>query len=375
MRVCIIQPVMKAYRIPFFLSLAESLQREGVDLRVQYGRPWPAEAARGDNSVLPVPLGCETENICLAGRRLLLQPTIRPWWGADLVVVEHANKHLHNHLISVLRHRAFGRLAYWGHGRDRQGDPESFGERIKRKTLHLADWWFAYTKGAASYIAGQGFPEDRITTVQNAVDTQALRRATEGFSIENRNAALARRGWGPGHVVGLYCGSLYQNKKLDFLVDASRRVHQVFPEFRLLVVGGGEMSPWIREQAALYPDWLRYEGPKFKEDKVECLAISRFFMHPGATGLAILDSFAAGLPFLTTELASHGPEIEYLDAGVNGCMSAHDPTAYATEVGRLLSDPVLLGTLRSGALNSAGLYSIESMVGNFTKGVMACLAR
>lgn len=366
---------MKGYRLPFFHALAGRLAAAGTGLVVQYGRPWPAEAARGDNVVLPPPLGHEAPNWRLAGHRLLLQPTVTPWWGADLVIVEHANKHLHNHAIALLRGRAYGRLAYWGHGRDRQGDPASAGERWKRRTLRHADWWFAYTAGAAAYVADAGFPAERITAVGNAVDTRALRDALAAWTPERRVAARVARGWSPDDRVAVYCGSLYPNKRLDWLVEAAARVHAARPDFRLLVVGGGPMAGWMAGQAAAHGGWLRYEGPAFGDAKTEALAIADLWLNPGLVGLGILDAFVAGLPLLTTDVPVHSPEIEYLEPGRNGLVSATGAEPFAAAVLALLADAPRLARWSRAAREDGERHGIETMAANFAAGVQACLGR
>lgn len=374
-RVCIVQPVMKNYRVPFFQLLQRQLAADGIDLVVQYGRPSRREALRGDNVALPPPLGHESAVWPWPGARLVWQPALRPWRGADLVVVEHANKHLHNHLLALLRHRAFGRFAYWGHGLDRQADPQAAGERWKRRSLHQADWWFAYTAGAADYLAAQGFAPGRITTVQNAVDTRALRDALAAWTPERRVAARVARGWGRDDRVAVYCGSLYPNKRLDWLVDAGRRLHEAVPGFRLLVLGGGPQAGWMSEQAATHAGWLRYEGPAFGDAKVEGLALADLWLNPGLVGLGILDAFVAGLPFFTTDLPLHSPEIEYLQPGVNGAVSAPGAAAFAAEVQAALADAPKLARWSAAAREAGRQYGVETMAANFAAGVRACLGR
>jgi glycosyltransferase involved in cell wall biosynthesis len=99
------------------------------------------------------------------------------------------------------------------------------------------------------------------------------------------------------------------------------------------------------------------------------------FLLPGAVGLAILDSFAAGLPLLTTELPDHGPEISYLSPGSNGLITAHDPQSYADATIDLLRSPQKLARLRSGAIASSSLHSIENMAENFRLGILDCLSQ
>jgi len=110
-------------------------------------------------------------------------------------------------------------------------------------------------------------------------------------------------------------------------------------------------------------------GPKFGREKAELLAISDVFLLPGRVGLAVLDAFAAGLPMLTSRIPFHGPEIEYLEEGVNGLMTDPQPEAYAAVVSSVLSVDGDLNRLRTGAKASAEKYSIEKMVANFRTGI------
>lgn len=371
--VCIVQPVLKQYRVPFFLELQKTLAADNIRLAVVYGTPWRGEAERGDHAELPAPLGKRVASTMLFGR-LLWMPVLRPWLRADLVVVEHANKHLLNYLLSVLRGLGLKRLAFWSHGRDRQADQGSLGERFKRRMLHWADWWFAYTAESAAYVAAQGFPAARITVVENALDTAALRKDLESVTEAEILAMRETLGWFAGERVGLYCGSLYPNKRLDLLFEAAERVHREIPEFRLLVIGGGPLSGEAENFAATH-DWVRVVGPRFGHEKSVMLRLSCMWLNPGALGLGILDAFCAGLPMLTTRQPTHGPEIEYLEHENNGLLLDDSPQAYAEGMVRVLRDADLGMRLAAGAGASARRYSIETMAKNFAEGVNACLSR
>lgn len=372
-RVCIIQPVMKQYRISFFSKLNELLVSDGIQLQVVYGTPWPQEALRNDHAELAPPVGRKVPSRMLGGK-LFWMPVARPWLEADLVVVEHANKHALNFLLAAMQCLRLKRVAYWGHGRDLQATPDSLGERYKRRSLHWADWWFAYTGDAARYVAGQRFDPARITVVQNAIDTAELRSQLAGVSDETRAALRTRLGWPEDSRIAVYCGSLYPNKRLDWLMEACDRVYQQRPSFRLLIVGGGPMAPeveaFVRERK-----WAHWAGPRFGQEKADYLGAAELWLNPGLVGLGILDAFCAGLPLLTTDLPLHGPEIEYLEDGRNGLMVAPDPDAFAQAITGLLDDPARLAAMRTAAELSSRRYSIETMAENFATGVKQCLGR
>jgi L-malate glycosyltransferase len=172
--------------------------------------------------------------------------------------------------------------------------------------------------------------------------------------------------------VGVYCGNLSPNKELDFLFAAAKIVRQAIPQFSLLVIGNGPLREKV-EVAATRDGFIRYLGPRMGREKALLLRMSDVFLLPGAVGLAILDSFAAGLPFLTTAGPNHGPEISYLRDGYSGLITSHDPAAYAEAVVKVLSDPSLAKRLAEGAMLSGQDYSIQAMVENFRSGILECL--
>lgn len=372
-RVCIIQPVMKQYRLPFFMALERSLAAHGIGLIVVYGTPWASEAGRGDNVRLPAPLGHEVKSHYLFDR-LLIQPVLGPWLDADLVIVEQANKQALNYLLLALRSLGLKKLAFWGHGRDMQAHPSSLGERFKRAYLKRVDWWFAYTQGARDYVAGQGFEPQHITPVENAVDTRGMREELSAITSAERAAALVELGWNDSARIGVYCGSLYPNKRVEALLEMSNAIHAAVPDFRLLIVGGGPEEGRVRELAVNRP-WVRVTGPRFGREKSVLLSLSEMWLNPGVVGLGVLDAFCAGLPVLTQKAEQQSPEMEYIDEGRNGHVLPDDAQAYAEAVIGLLQDGERLARLRGGARESAQRYSVETMARNFTDGVLACLSR
>jgi glycosyltransferase involved in cell wall biosynthesis len=129
------------------------------------------------------------------------------------------------------------------------------------------------------------------------------------------------------------------------------------------------------QRVATRDRFIHFLGPRIGREKALLFKMADVFLLPGAVGLAILDSFAAGLPLLTTELPDHGPEISYLSPGSNGLITPHDPQSYADATIDLLRSPQKLARLRNGAIASSSLHSIENMVANFRSGILDCLSQ
>lgn len=361
---------MKEYRVPFFCLLEKELSEQNVELIVAYGRPDVTTSADDDVS-LPCSSGRPVREWKLFGKLSLLN-AFKEIRSADLVVVEHANKNLINYLLYFFSLARLKRVANWSHGYNRQAKGNSFGERFKRLTLHWSDWWFAYTKGGKSYLVEQGYPTNQITVVQNSIDTSSLKRQMDSFTDQDLFNLRRQMGWSEDSKVAVYCGSLYPAKRIDLLLAACLFVNANLTDFRLLIVGGGKEAETIKRFSAENP-WCVYIGPKFGAEKAQYLKLADVFLNPGVVGLSILDAFCAGLPFITCEIDGHGPEIEYLEDGVNGYFTKADAQSFSMRVLRLLKDPEENLRLRVGALNSASRFSIDSMVKNFSSGIKAAL--
>ena len=58
------------------------------------------------------------------------------------------------------------------------------GERYKKLMLGFVHWRFAHTAGTADYRRSHGSDRRRITTVQNAIDTDAFRALVNMLDTE-----------------------------------------------------------------------------------------------------------------------------------------------------------------------------------------------
>jgi glycosyltransferase involved in cell wall biosynthesis len=372
MQVLIIQTLIKKYRVPFFERLHSALLSDGIRLTVAYGDPPRKELYKRDNVSLPAEFGIKTRNIWFCTDKILYQPLFGAARKADLVIAEQASKHLINYYLITLSRLKVNKFAYWGHGRNRHSNKYGLSERIKRALVNKVDWWFAYTNGTAEYLKTCGVPNEIITTVQNSVDTDTFKKQLEAVTSQDLQRAKVLLGIGQNAQIGLYCGALYEHKKLDFLLDSAKLIKREVPDFELIIMGGGPEANLIHNCAMKTP-WLHYLGPRFGRDKCIYFKMSKVFLNPGLVGLAILDSFAAKLPLITTDIPVHSPEIDYLKNGTNGVMTRYDVFEYAQAVVKLFKQPHILNNMAIEASRFSSNYSIENMVDNFKKGILRCL--
>lgn len=370
-RVLIVQSTMKRYRVPFFNGLHAALRKDGIDLIVAYSPPNRIHAVRRDEADLPRSFGLKVKGYWMFDR-FLYQHVWREIWRADLVIVGPETKFVINPALLAFSALRLKRIAFWGLGPNMHPDRSEISERIKEKLVGRVDWWFAYTASIKEYVQRHGLPAEKVTNVQNATDTLKLR--LEMSSIAEKEAASAKqRLTGTTHAkIGLYCGLIGGIKAIALLVEAARRAKQHCPEFHLVIVGEGPDRAWL-EQAVRDEPWIHYMGSKYGRESALLYKISDVFLLAGTAGLAIVDSFAAGLPMIATDLKTHPPEITYLRNGENSIVSAHNPDAFGDAITRVLTDPALRERLRQGAIADGSKYTMEAMVLNFSEGIRRCL--
>ncbi len=365
--VLIIQEHMPAFRVPFYERLRELLAGRGVELRLVYA---PNQRNTFLKSELewakPVPIRWVGP--------LGWQPVMNMCRGCDLVIIQQETKYAVNPLLQIWSRFGGPKVAYWGHGKNFQKAEESgFGGFLKEFLAKRVDWWFAYNDLSAKVVANLGYPRERITSVGNAVDTAGMRKRRE--EIDPSEVAALREALGIlSENVAVYTGGLYPNKRIDFLLDAARRIRASVPDFELLVIGDGPERFKIKE-AARAETWIHDLGSKNDHDKVPFWSMAKLLLMPGLVGLVVVDSFALGVPLVTTDYPFHSPEIDYLKDGENGCIvpCGDDPNAYADAVVALLRDPQRIAALKEGAIRSSGLHTIENMAASFAEGVIQCL--
>jgi len=369
MKIVIFQPMLKQYRVPLFERMGQQLTEQGHELRVVCGSPPAHEQSKGDN-VISSNRYCLVENShwFMNGKLHFLPHALTHIFWADFVITEQANKHIHNYFLIMFRMLGIKNFSYWGHGQNRQGNPGSWLEKIKKMLATQCDWWFAYTQGVANYIATLGYPDQKITALNNSIDTSEFKKLLAEQPPDK--VAEFKRQLAIDHNarIGLFCGSLYADKKLDFLLNAALLIHQKNPNFVLLIVGNGNDRTLV-EDFSKRQSFIKYLGPLFGEQKALAFKSAELFLCPGLVGLAILDAFTATLPLITSNIANHSPEIEYLQHGFNGVMTAPFEDDYAQAVVDILNAPEILLQMRKNAQTSGSHFSIENMAEHFVAGI------
>ncbi|CCW10915.1 MULTISPECIES: glycosyltransferase family 4 protein [Rhodococcus] len=356
-RVSIILPYLNSYRVPLLQVLDAKLAAKGIELDVATGTPEGVDVARGDGATgYPTrelrKLGVPTPRGRLYIRRL--DDRIRT---ADIIVVEHAIKNLDSHVL-LFRPRTT-KVAIWGHGRTITKPQSVLENWAQRAMIARADWYFGYTPGSVERAAAMGMPTARCTNVQNTVDTERLKKLRREYPR------------GTGEVwPALYVGGLDESKRLDFLLDASRRIHARDPRFRLIIVGNGRDRDKV--EAVAGEKWCSYLGNFPLAANFPAVKDANVILMPGRVGLAAVDSFAIEAPIVTTRWGWHAPEFEYL-TDQNSIITDDRVEDYVDRVLDLMQSPNTLQDLQQQCANTVEQLSVEDMATRFTDGLVALL--
>ena len=365
--VLIIQENLPHYRVSFFDQLRKDLSAHGVSLELIF-------SPKTRDSLLPGYLPWAT-SVPIHWLGPLGWQNVFPYLkDVSLVIAPQEAKYAVIPLLMILRRWGGWKFAFWGHGKNFQSfRPNSLSERWKRFLSRRADWWFAYNNLSARIVRDLGFPATKTTVVMNSIDTRLIINARKDLSL--LQLSTIRKDLGiRSENIAIYTGGLYSQKRIPFLIEACRQVRILIPDFEMIIIGKGPDENLVREAVKSDP-WFHYVGPKDNLEKIPYWGLSKICLMPGLVGLVVLDSFAFGVPMITTDYPYHSPEIDYLVHNKNGVVvdAWQDCKTYAYQVARLLTDEHRRSLLAQEGQAALKLFSVEQMAKNFSKGVLCCL--
>ena len=353
-KVVILYKYLLQYRVDFFNQLKERLAEHDIELILIYGKLKNLESKRADEIDLPWATYRENKILKINKYNFMWQPSLDEIKNCDLVIAEQANVLLINYVLMILRRFLKFKFAYWGHGANLQESHNALTNKFRYLFISQCDHWFAYTNSVKTFLLNKNISDDMITVVNNAINTKIIRQ--QHVKCSDKKIASIKNDLGiKGDNIAIYSGGLYNIKRIDFMIEASKKINEKIKNFNLIVIGGGP-DDYIVKNAAKEYSWLHYVGPKFGNDRVVYFKIASIFLLPGAVGLAILDAFATETPMITTKNKSHGPEIEYLENGKNGIITNNSIKEYSDNVIDLLGNKNKITKLKKGCLERSEAY-------------------
>jgi glycosyltransferase involved in cell wall biosynthesis len=233
-----------------------------------------------------------------------------------------------------------------------------------------ADWFFAYTVGGAEYVTSNGFPSARVTVLNNSIDSGAIVEAMRSTSAAD--LAAFRNAYSlDGRTVLAFIGGLDKSKRIEFLIRAFTMMTAERSDLSLVVAGEGAQRSSINSAHEAI-SMIGRAGPR---EKALLGRTALVLLCPGRVGLVAVDSFAIGLPIVTTDWPFHAPEFEYLTNNGNALITPNTEREYADETLALLEDRDRLARLARRCFASLPDYPLNATVQSFADGIERALTR
>jgi hypothetical protein len=311
----------------FFERLAIAQARRGLDVLAVIRRDAGRAARLAAGGLAPVELGFGGPLDLMTGRRLRAAlEAFRPQ-----VVVSWMNRAARFARAATSAARPRG-AAWTLVGR--------LGGQYDLAYYRGCDLLVANTRGLCDWIAGQGWPRERLAHLPN-------------FAADHAGAAPASLPFPPGARVLLAMGRLHPNKGFPTLLRATARLPD---DVHLALAGEGPERAALQALATERGLGARVAFLGWRQDIGALLAAADILVVPSRIeplGNVVLEGFAAARPVVAT--AADGPR-ELIEDGRTGVLAPiGDDAALAAAIGALLADPA-----RAAAIGAAGRVAFET---------------
>jgi glycosyltransferase involved in cell wall biosynthesis len=209
-----------------------------------------------------------------------------------------------------------------------------------------------------NYCETVGIDPAKVRVIYNGVDLARF----EGRPTD-RQAVLGPLGVPPADRIIACVARLVPQKSQETLLAAASRLLVHCPETSLLIVGEGERLDPLREEARQLgvASKVVFTGKRDDIPKLlRCCDISALTSTREGFSNVVLESLAAGLPVVATDV---GGNSEAIEEGVSGYLvPVGDVEMLAERLTRLLSNERLLDTMSAAARRRAEVFSLDETV-------------
>ena len=239
--------------------------------------------------------------------------------------------------------------------------PDALGDAALRAYLprfcREIDLVIAPSRGVQEMLRRLGV-DAPIAVVPNGVDLRRFEQLPDPWPRESL-------GWGSEQIVFIYVGRVAPEKNLPFLLRAFRGVHEVYPHTRLLIVGDGPERENLEERARLmdlegvvhFTGLIPYpQVPRYLRLADVFVTASVTEVHP----LSVIEAMAAGLPVVGIRSPGVGEVVQH---EATGLLVEQDVAAYASALGRMVSEPETRTRFGQAAREAAKQYDVRHTAG------------
>ena len=190
------------------------------------------------------------------------------------------------------------------------GNGSDVVSNIEHRGGLMADMIVTVSEAMKSELIELGFPKEKIQVCYNGVDPKKYSR--EQVSDEKVKEVRQRYGVGDNDLMALFVGRLVWIKGVDKLIRAIPQVLQTIPNFKLVVVGLGDMQEYLEKlvQTLKLQDVVKF--------RFEFIPEEERIAHYAACDVAAFPSLYEPFGIVALEAMSMGKPVVVGAAGISG---------------------------------------------------------
>lgn len=263
--------------------------------------------------------------------------------------------------LGFLFNRKFS-LTYWNIGVSasyrKKFDEDRRLDFIRFRLLNKADSIVFYTDYPVKrYVEDGGVAKEKLFVANNTVEV-----------LERIPIKIKKKHF-------LFVGTLYKAKKIFDLLEAYLLAYNNDASIKpLVIIGDGEEKANIENWIILHAlkEKITLTGAVFNQQVLKSYyqdAVA--LISPGQAGLTVLNSFAYGVPFVTSENAITGGEVFNITNGVNGIIFKESLSRLSEILAELSNDDLVVNNM---SINAQNYYFNERTIDVMVNGLKDSLS-
>lgn len=278
-------------------------------------------------------------------------------FNPDVIILQDGVKIVSNYIICLYAYIFGKKIVWYTHGENRQsknklGLSSRIIEKIRLWYLKRSHAIIAYSHDVKFRLKNQGVNDEKIFIALNTLNVESIIHKRKNLTEHDIKELRAKYFPGQRRII-TFIGRLIPMKKVEYFISLFEVLQaKGCCDILGVVIGSGyneeEYKTQVKEKNIKN---IYFLGQKSVDDAVEYLIASDLVFIPGATGLAIVHSFASGTPYVTLNVDIHGPEIEYLQNNHNGLITTQE--TFINDIIDLIEDEERLQNMKREALKTA----------------------
>lgn len=203
----------------------------------------------------------------------------------------------------------------------------------------------------------QGIKEEKIVIVYNGVEVNLI--STSKLVLKKRLNLPE-----DAIVIGTVA-RLVPLKNIDLLIEVSLKLFLIYPNLRVVVIGGGPLLNHFKRKAEKLKERIKFLGEI--NNARELLNIFDIFVLPSLSEgmpIAVLEAMATGLPVVATNVGGVSEVVE--DSQTGFLVPSGNSNIMAEAIIKILNNPELAKTMgEEGKKRVKEKFSLEKMVNDY----------